>query len=120
MTAFQSLVNIININQDQINFEYKNIKGLTVIDGKLFKDILDQVKLLEDKSIDKKEFIKKAVRTSFKLEDQDLILIKKEQIVVKVIQNIKRDESERRFNGYSEDEIAKLYHEYFDKTSLDA
>ncbi|QFR49759.1 hypothetical protein FJR48_08465 [Sulfurimonas lithotrophica] len=119
MTAFQSLVNIINDNHDLIDFEYKDIKDLTVINGKLFSDIIKQVKLLQDRSINKKEFIKKAVRTAFELEDQDLVLIKKEQIVIKIIQNIKRDTTERRFNGYSEDELLKLYNEYFDKTTLE-
>lgn len=114
MTAFQSLVNIVNDNHDLIDFEYKNIKDLTVIGGKLFREILIFVKNLEDNSIDKKEFIKKAIRTAFELEEQDLVLIKREQIVIKIIQNIQRDETEKRFNGYSEEEIERLYGEYFD------
>jgi hypothetical protein len=118
MTAFQSLINIIVENKNLVDFEHKGINDLHVISGKLFKDILVNVKNLEDKSIDKKNFIKKAVREAFELEQKDLILIKKEQIVIKVLKNIERDETEKRFNGYSEEEIEKLYHEYFDAKSI--
>ncbi|WP_373069338.1 hypothetical protein [Sulfurimonas sp.] len=119
MTNFQSLLNLIVDNQDLIDFDHKGIKDLHVISGKLFHEIVSNVKSIKDKSIDKKSFIKKAIRDAFELEEQDLILIKKEQIVIKIIQTISRDETEKRFNGYSEEEIEKLYNEYFDEKTLD-
>jgi hypothetical protein len=118
MTVFKSLIDVITNNEDLIDFDHNGIKDLNVIDGKLFDEIIATVNNIEDSNIDKKDFIKKAIKTFFNLEDQDLIIIKKEQIVVKVIQSIQRDETEKRFNGFSEDEIDKLYNKYFTKDSL--
>lgn len=118
MTNFQALINLIVDNQDLIDFDHKGVKDLHVISGKLFHEIIMNVKQIKDKSIDKKNFIKKAIREAFELEKQDLILIKREQIVIKIVETISRDETEKRFNGYSEEEIEKLYHEYFDEKSL--
>jgi hypothetical protein len=63
-------------------------------------------------------FIKDAVKSALELEDQDLIIIKKQQIVIKLIKAIPRDDTEKRFNDFSEDEIEKLYNEYFSSDSI--
>jgi hypothetical protein len=119
MADFSNLINLIVENEDKVDYDHNGIKDLNVIDGELYKDIIEHVKQLKDQSIDKKEYIKKAVKEAFELEDQDLIIVKKQQIVIKIISTIKRDINERRFNGYSEDEIEDLYNEYFDKKTLD-
>jgi len=119
MDSFTTLVNLIVENEDQVDYDHKGIKDLNVISGQLYKSILEHVKKLEDTSINKKDFIKKAVKDAFELEQQDLIIVKREQIVIKIIKNIKRDTNENRFNGFSEKEIENLYNEYFDKKTIE-
>ncbi len=124
MTTFQILINLINDNEDLVDFEHKGIKDLTVIHGRLFDDIMSVVENLDD-DLDKKNFIKKAIREAYELEDRDVVLVKQKQIVIKVLQNIQRNEIDEskptianRFNGYAEQDIEKLYEEYFDQNSL--
>jgi len=124
MTTFQTLINLINDNEDLVDFEHKGIKDLTVIHGRLFDDVMNVVKDLND-DVDNKNFIKKAIREVFELEDRDIVLVKQKQIVIKVLQHVQRNEVDdtkpsiaNRFNGFPEQEIERLYEEYFDKTSL--
>lgn len=124
MTIFQTLMNLIDDNEDLVDFEHKGIKDLTVIQGRLFDDIISTAEKLES-DVDKKSFIKKAVREVYQLNEKDLVIIKQKQIVIKVLENIQRNEVNdsqpsitNRFNGFHEEDIEKIYENYFDSASL--
>ncbi len=119
MSIFETLVDLIVKNEDLVDYDHNGIKDLNVIDGEFYTKILKIVKEIDDDKIDKKEFIKKAIKEAFELEEQDLIIVKKQQIAIKIISTIKRDKNEKRFNGYSEEEIESIYKEYFDKKTLE-
>jgi len=125
MTHVEYIINLIQTNKDLIDFDYKDIKDLIVIEGILFDKINAITSKIIDPNIDVKELIKRAVRSALELDNQELVIVKKERIVIKIIINIKRvviDEKNpteaNRFNGYSIDNIEDLYHDYFGTDSL--
>jgi len=118
MPNTNEIINLIHEKKDLIDFDYNDIKDLILIQNTLFQDIIT---LTQDK-----EEIKKALRSALKLDKKELILIKKEKIVIKILVNIKRniiDEKNpsiaNRYNGYSMDEIENLYNDYFDEEYLE-
>lgn len=126
MTHIESIVNLIHTNEGLIDFDYKDIKDLIVIQGILFERITDITSKIDDPDIDVKELTKKAVRSALDLDNQELVIVKKERIVIKIMINIKRaaiDEENpteaNRYNGYSIEEIEDLYYNYFDTDTLD-
>lgn len=125
MTHIEEIINLIQNNEDLIDFDYNGVKDLIIIQGKLFKDIIKFTSSINDKNINTKELIKSATRSALTLHNQELIIVKQERIVIKIITNIKRtsiDENNptiaNRCNGYSVDEIENLYNNYFDEESI--
>lgn len=126
MTHIEEIVNLIHTNEDLIDFDYKDIKDLIVIQGVLFKKITDLTSKIDDPNVDIKELTKEAVRFALYLDNQELVIVKKERIVIKIMINIKRttiDEENpteaNRYNGYSIEKIEDLYYDYFDTDTLD-
>jgi len=114
-------------NEDIIDFDYKGREDQTVIQYKLRRMLYHYVDEITDEQINKKELIKYAVRKAFDLKENDLILNKKRKIFIKILQNIKRndlpssnDSKANRYNGLCEEELTKLYNEYFDADSIDS
>ena len=117
MTNIEELINLIYENENLIDFDYNGIKDLIVIQDILFKKII--------KLTSNKEDIKKAVRSALELHNRELVVVKKERIVIKIVINIARNKIDEenpteanRYNGYSINEIEELYDDYFDATSL--
>ncbi len=114
----EKIIQLIQENEKLIEFNYNGIKDLIVIQNLLFSKIIS---ITTDK-----ELIKKSVRVALKLHNQELVIVKKERIVIKIVINIHRREIDEtnpsianRCNGYSVDEIEDLYNDYFDTDSLE-
>jgi len=125
MTHIEEIINLIQENESLIDFDYNGVKDLIIIQNDLFQKIIHYTSNITDKSIDTKELIKSAVRSGLTLRNQELIIVREERIVIKIITNIKRNSIDEnnptianRCNGYSIDEIENLYNDYFDKNTL--
>lgn len=126
MSHIDKIVSLIHEHENLIDYNYNGVKDLIIIQDILFKKITTLVSIVADTDISKEDLIKKSVRTALKLNNQELIIIKKESIVIKILENIKRNKIDEanptaanRNNGYSTEEIEDLYYEYFDPESLD-
>lgn len=126
MPHIEKITDLIHTNEDLIDFDYKDIKDLIIIQGTLFEKITALTSKIDDKEIDINELTKKAVRSALDLDNQELVIVKKERIVIKILSNIKRniiDEEHpskaNRYNGYSTDEIEDLYYDYFDTEAIE-
>jgi len=114
MTTSQPIIDLLNNNKEFIYYDYNDIKDLIVIDKKIYVQIQSNLKRLKKTETQLKDILKQSIREALKLQQKDIILIKKEQIVIKIIKNIEKVENEKRCNGYSVDKIDSLYYEYFD------
>ena len=126
MTHTEKIINLIESNNNLIDFDYKNIKNLIVIQGILFEKITAVTSKIHTPTVDIKELTKQAVLAGLKLDNKELVIVKKEQIVIKLVMNIIRNNIDEknpteanRYNGFSIDEIEDLYDNYFDAEVLD-
>jgi len=117
MTLIEEIINLIHDNHDLIDFNYNDVKDLIIIQNTLFQRI---TALSSDK-----ELIKRAVLSALKLHNNELLIIKSDRIVIKIINNLKRNQIDEqnptvanRCNGYSIDEIEDLYNDYFDSETI--
>lgn len=116
-----SLVKIIESNDELIEYDYKGMKNQILITDKLLNKIYAYLAEEKDEQINKKELVKYALRVAFELQERDIIINKKEHIFIKLIDNIKKhevksDEKEsvlNRYNGISEDELEELHIGFF-------
>ena len=113
------IVEIIEANDNLIT--YKDYK--VIIEKKLRDKIYNFVDKIKDEDIDIKESIKSSIRKALKLKSNDIIIIKKDQIFIKIFNEKKihkvapkdKDTIANRFNGIDEDELDDFYDEYFPK-----
>ena len=114
--------NFLEIIQDNdALIEYKDFQ--IILDKKL-RDKLDTFAqtIMEDEA-ERKELVRFGVRKALNLKDNDIIIIKKEQIFIKIfnekkIKKVAQNEKNtiaNRFNGIDEDEFDDFYDEYFSK-----
>jgi hypothetical protein len=102
--------------------EYKN-NDIIILHSELRNKVFNFIENINDEEIDTKELIKIAVREAFELKLNDIIIVKKEQIFIKIFEDSKRKKissSEKdtiagRFNGIDEQELDSFYDEYFSK-----
>ena len=116
-----SIIDIIEDNDELIEYDYKDMENQILIKDELINKILIFLKSQEDEHVNKKELIKYAVREAFELADNDIIVFKQGSIFVKVVKDVKRhevsdDEQDtiaNRYNGISEDELEDFHEEFF-------
>lgn len=120
-----TLVQMIEHDEELIHFNYNSKADQILIDGKLRRNLYNFVEHIEDEHINKKELIKYVVRKALKLEEADLVLNKKRKIFIKLFKFTKRKDiiegtntQANRYNGYTKEELEELYYEYFDKDSI--
>ncbi len=101
--------------------EYKDFQ--IIIDKELRDKLLSFAKTLSDDENKVKELLRFGVRKALSLKNNDIIIIKQDQIFIKIFNNKKikevaKNEKEtiaNRFNGIDEDELDDFYDEYFSK-----
>lgn len=101
--------------------EYKDFQ--IIIDKELRNKLVSFAKTLSNDENKVKELLRFGVRKALSLKNNDIIIIKQDQIFIKIFNNKKikevaKDEKDtiaNRFNGIDEDELDDFYDEYFSK-----
>lgn len=116
-----AVVEIITSNINLVQRDYNGMKNQISINGSLKDIIYNYVNKIENEKIHKKELIKCAVRKALELKENDIVLIRKDQIFIKIFEELKRHEVssdeentiKNRFNGIDENELRSFYRNYF-------
>ena len=117
------LIDILEENEESIEYDYRGKKDLISIPKNVKTKIYDFVDNIHDEYINPKELIKFAIKEAFELKDSDIIVIKENQIFIKLFDKGKirkvaeseKDTIANRFNGIDEDELKSFYSDVFSK-----
>lgn len=118
-----SIINIIDENEDLIEYDYNDKKDLICLSKELTLKLTHFVNHITNEEINKKELLKYAIREAFELKDSDIIIIKNGQTFIKIfdLSNYREvAESEKntiaeRYNGIDEDCLVSFYKNFFIK-----
>lgn len=121
MKNIKYLVNIMVENDYLIQDNYNNKDDLICIQEELTTLLYQHIESLNDKTINKKELLKSALKDGFDLVDSDIIIFKKNKIFIKLFDNSKitkvtddeKNTIANRFNGIEEDTLNSFYHDFF-------
>ena len=118
-----SILNIMENNDNLIEYDYKGNSNNISIPLELKTKIYNFVTSIENEEINKKELVIFAINQFFELNQNDIVIVKKEQIFIKMLDNknssvvpdnIKRT-GDNRYNGIDEEELKPLYNNFFSK-----
>ena len=113
------IINILEENQDSIISGYKGKDDQIYLDTNLRDKIFAYTKKIENEHVNDKELVRFSVRKGLELKDEDLIMIKKDCIFVKLCDitkkhaKMKKAVLDRRFNGIDEEEMQEFCKEHF-------
>jgi hypothetical protein len=116
----QELVELLEANESSIDFNYKGREDLIAINKELKDKLFDYLQTNQQAQMHK-EFIKSALREALELEESDIIIIKADEIVIKLFDYVAKKEIGQedkntiaeRFNGIDEEELNAFYNDYF-------
>lgn len=119
----EPLITILEYNQDCIEYDYNGKEDLISLNTKL-KDLLNNfVNDIKNEEINKKDLVKYAIREAFELTERDIIIIRDDRIIIKLLDdasmdNVPYDEQNtiaNRYNGINEDDLKSFYDDVFSK-----
>ncbi|HUH41606.1 MAG TPA: hypothetical protein VLZ29_00635, partial [Sulfurimonas sp.] len=118
-----SIINIIEENSDLIEYDSNEKKDLICMGKDLTLKLTHFTSHITNEEINKKELLKHAIREALELEKSDIVIIKKDQIFIKLfdMSNYREvSESEKntiaeRYNGISEEHLISFYKNFFIK-----
>lgn len=124
---YKEILNIINKNKNSIQKNYNLKEDQILIEKSLIDKILIILHKPYYKELDKVQLVKTIVKDFLKLKNNDLIMIKKGSIFIKLFNETTRRKVSTtelntvasRYNGVSENELESFYNEYFTKEDLD-
>ncbi|QOY55738.1 hypothetical protein HUE87_05805 [Candidatus Sulfurimonas marisnigri] len=116
-----AIINIIESYEDLIEYDYKGIEGLISIPEDVKNKIYSFVRNINNEDINKKELIRFAVRHAFELEESDIIIIRSNQIIIKLLDGFlieevadnQKNTVANRYNGIDEDKLKSFNDEIF-------
>lgn len=114
------LVEILEANEGSIDFNYKNREDLIYINAPLKEKLFAHLASFPRPQMHK-ELVKDALREALELQETDIIIVKSDEIVVKLFEYVSKKELRQedkntiaeRFNGIDENELISFYNEYF-------
>jgi len=118
-----SIIKILVSNDNLIEYDYKGNKKNISIPLKLKTKIYDFVNSIENEEINKKELVIFAINQFFELNQNDIVIVKQDQIFIKILDNtdnstvsnkVKRT-GDNRYNGIDEEELKPIYNNFFSK-----
>ncbi len=114
-----SIVDILNENEDLIEYNYKGKEDQILIKEELVEKINEFAYAIENEEINKKELIKYAIREALKLKHSDIIISKKNKIFIKIftykksVPETQKNTIANRYNGIDEEELITFQNDYF-------
>lgn len=120
-TNLDALIDIIEQNENLIEYNYNGKDDLICLQQELTFELIHFVNNITNEEINKKELLKYAIREAFELHKSDIIIIKNNQIFIKLFDNgnireVKEEEKgtiANRYNGLDEDELRSFYNDFF-------
>lgn len=112
------IIDIIDANEALIEYNYNGREDQIAITKSLKEKIFGFTEKI-DEEVNKKELVRFSVREAFELTESDMVIVRQEQIFIKMYDDSKRkqlDENEKntiagRFNGLDEEELDTFYEE---------
>lgn len=119
------IINIIDNNPDLVIREYKEKSDQIYLKGELRDEICNFTKTIKDEKVNTRELARFSVRQALELKNEDLIMLKRDCIFVKLCDKLKKNEVSQnlkntilnRYNGLSEEEMFDFKKEHFDLKS---
>lgn len=116
-----SVLDILESNEKLIEYDYKGKDNQISVPKELKDKIYDFINNITNEEVSRKELARYAVTKFFELQDHDIVIVKEDQIFIKVLnypykRQIKEEEKNtvaNRYNGINEDELKTLYDEFF-------
>ncbi len=117
------ILEILYNHRDLIEYNYKGSENQISVPEELRAKIYNFVSKIDNEEINKKELVRFAVNQFFKLKSSDIVIIKSDQIFIKLFDTKNRrivPESEQntaanRFNGINEEELKTFHRDFFSK-----
>jgi len=118
-----SIIKILDNNENLIEYDYKGNNNNISIPLELKTKIYDFVNSIENEKINKKELVIFAINKFFELNQNDIVIVKQDQIFIKTLDNINsstvpdniKRTGDNRYNGIDEEELKPLYNDFFSK-----
>jgi len=116
----ESIIDILEDNEDEIEEDYNNKEDLVSLNKNLKDKIFDFINT-KTLTYDKKELVRLAIREYFELEQRDIVVIRENHIIIKLLndQSIQevaqkdKDTIAARYNGINEDDLNSFYNDIF-------
>lgn len=112
------IISLIESNDELI--KYRNNQIIIMSNG-LKSAICALIEENNNEDFDEKDVIKLAVRKALELKKNDIVVIKKQHIFIKIFNKVSTNgynKEERRFNGIDKQELEIFYNEHFSKESI--
>ncbi|MFA5453891.1 MAG: hypothetical protein WC272_01070 [Sulfurimonas sp.] len=117
----KTIIDIIEENEEFIQYDYNDKEDLICLQRELTLKLSHFVNKITNEEINKKELLKYALREAFELHKSDIIIIKNNQIFIKLFDNSnirevseeEKDTIANRYNGLDEEELKSFYNDFF-------
>ena len=124
---YREILTIVNKYKSAIVRNYNLKSDQILVEKSLIDKILVVLKRPYYKDLDKVQIVKTIVKDILKLKDNDLIMVNKGSIFVKLFDESKKRKITKkelntvasRYNGIPEEDLEEFYNEYFDKEDLE-
>lgn len=124
-----SLIKIIRDNRRYIEYPYQDREDQIALSGRIRRYINAEI-IETDESVNKKELVRYAIKEALELNQRDVVIHLKRKYIVKIFQKNKFltrnasepkkvDNNERRYLGYSSEDLHNHYEEFFKDVVLE-
>ncbi len=118
---FDSIIDVIELNDNLVQYDYKNHENQILIPKKLIKKLESRMSDLGIQKVQYKESIRESIKRGFELSGNDIVISKNGEFFIKLFEKTKKHQVEEkdkntianRYNGIDEDELEDFYDEFF-------
>lgn len=118
-----AILKILQDNEELIEYDYKGNENQISVSKELKEKLYDFVNSIANEEINRKELVRYAVTHFFELKNSDIVIIKDDQIFIKILDDKNRrivTEDEKntianRYNGINEEDLKAFHRDFFSK-----